>query len=625
MLIKVCFELYWLSYPSNVGYLSGFTIHNYDTTRESQMTNRQNKTLISAEIDLDDYFKKPASPRQKQYEAIRAIAIDGESIEDAAKRYGYKTGTVYSMLRDAKAGKIELFPAVKKGPQQKRTDPDMRDKIIEYRKMRLSTPDIQDRLAEDTIKISSRTVERILKDTGYGKLKRRTNKELGITLKNNIIPDRSEHLNFSELEPFNIDCPSVGCFFFIPYILESGVIDIVQECEMPNSSDIGSMQACLSMLLLKLMGRKRLSHIGSYDREPGLGIFAGLNVLPKPTYMNTYSCRCSESQVMDLQSKVITSLKKKYPDFYSSDYINLDFHSIPHFGDESEMEKVWCGARGKTMKGANTVFVQDSQSNTILYTRADILRNEEADEIKKFVTYWKKINGNVNETLVFDCKFTAYGVLDELEDDKIKFITLRKRYATLIKDTLDLPSSEWEKIRLSIPKRKYNKVSVHESEVKLKQCNNTFRQIAVKDHGRSKPTFIITNDKNLSMKDILEVYARRWRVENKLAELVTFFNLNALSSPIMIRIHFDILWTLIADTLYHRFARDLRRFETNIAPTIFRKFIDMPGRVVYDGDKFVIKIRKRAHTPVLKEVEKLQKPIKVPWLSGKTVEIIWTA
>ena len=399
----------------------------------------------------------------------------------------------------------------------------------------------------------------------------------------------------------------------------------MKECEMPDSSDIGSTQACLSMLLLKLMGRKRLSHIGTYDREPGLGIFAGLNVLPKPTYMNTYSCRCSESQVMNLQSKVITGLKKKYPNLYGSDYINLDFHSIQHYGDESEMEKVWCGARGKTMKGANTIFVQDSQSNTILYTRADILRNEEANEVKKFVAYWKNINGRVNETLVFDCKFTAYRVLDELEDDKIKFITLRKRYAKLIKDTLDLPPNEWDRIHISIPKRKYKNVSVHESEVKLKDCSNTFRQIAVKDHGRRNPTFIITNNKDLSMKDILEVYAKRWRVENKLGELVAFFNLNALSSPIMIRIHFDILWTIIADTLYHRFAQDLRRFEANLAPTIFRKFIDMPGRVVYDGNKFEVRIRKRAHTPVLREVEKLQTPFQVPWLSGKTVEIIWTA
>lgn len=169
------------------------------------MTKRQNRTLNTPTIDLSDFFNNPASPRQKQYEVIRAIIIDENSIEEAAKRYGYKPSTVYSILKDAKAGKIELFPTVKKGPQQKRTTPDIQDKIIEYRKMRLSASDIKDRLAEDNIEISTRTVERTLKDAGYRKLKRRTYKELGVTLKKKIIPDRSEHLDFSELEPFNID------------------------------------------------------------------------------------------------------------------------------------------------------------------------------------------------------------------------------------------------------------------------------------------------------------------------------------------------------------------------------------------------------------------------------------
>lgn len=285
------------------------------------MTNRQNKTLINSEFNLADYFTNPTTPRQKQYEAIRAIIIDGESVEDVAKRYGYKTATVYSILRDAKAGKVELFPIIKKGPRQKRTDTEVQKKIIEFRKMRLSTPDIQKRLAEDSIQLSSRTAERILKDAGFGKLKRRTNIELGITSQCKIIPDRSEHLDFSALDPFNIDCPAVGVFFFIPYILESGIIDIMKECELPDSSNIGSTQACLSMLLFKLIGGKRLSHIGAYDREPGLGIFAGLNILPKSTYMNTYSCRCSESMVMDLQNKIITTFKKKYPHFYCSDSV----------------------------------------------------------------------------------------------------------------------------------------------------------------------------------------------------------------------------------------------------------------------------------------------------------------
>ncbi|MEE9356723.1 MAG: transposase [Methylococcaceae bacterium] len=578
-----------------------------------------------AKLNLTDYFNQPASQRQKQYEAIRAIVIENAPVETVAKRYGYKRSTLHSLLRDAKTGRITLFPTVTQGPKKRQTSSDVQDKIITLRKQGLSTPDIHQCLLEEGIKSSISTVQRILKAAGFNKLPRRTHQELGKSTTQKEIPERVAMLDFSTLEPFDVDTPCVGVFFFLPYILESGILDIVKRCQLPSSSDINAVSACLSMLLLKLMGCHRLSHIGRYDQEPGLGVFAGVNILPKATYMNTYSCRCSETQLMELQNQVISALKKQYPDFYQSDYINLDFHSIPHYGDESEMEKVWCGAKGKSMKGANTVFAQDSQSNAILYTRADILRSEEADEVKKFVAFWRSIQGNVDETLVFDCRFSAYTVLDNLATDNVKFITLRKRYASLVEKMLQLPDNVWQKVYLAIPKRKYKRVSVYESEVRLKGCQNTFRQIAVKDHGRSKPTFILTNNWDLPLKAILEVYAKRWRIENKLAELITFFNLNALSSPLMIRIHFDILWTIIADTLYHRFAQDLRRFEQGLAPQLFRKFIDMPGRVIYDKRNFQIKIRKRAHTPILKEVEKLQKPILVPWLEDRTVEIIWTA
>lgn len=590
-----------------------------------QITNRQNKTSKERSLDLLDYFQHPHSPRQKQYEAVRAIVIDKQSAETVAQQFGYTVSTVYSLRRDANAGKLELFPNVRKGPQRKQTDPEIQAQIIAYRRQGLSCPDIQERLAEGGIQLSARTVERLLKAAGFGRLRRRTRKELGRTLKNTIIPERAEELNLSELAAFSIDCPSVGVFFFIPYIVESGLLEVVSQCQLPQSSCIGATQACLSMLLLKLIGGKRLSHISMYDQEPGFGLFAGLNRLPKATYMSTYSCRCSQSQMMRFQQQLISMFKHKYAQFYHSAFINLDFHSIPHYGDESEMEKIGCGARGETLKGANTVFAQDSQSNALVYTRADILRSEEAEEVKRFVNYWRRIQGDVDETLVFDCKFTTYKVLDELAEDQVKFITLRKRNASLLKATAELPKEEWQKISVSIPKRKYTRVSVYEQPVKLTDCTHTFRQIIIKDHGRSTPTFIVTNNESLSLAQILEVYAKRWRIENKLAELVAFFNLNALSSPLMIRIHFDILWTVIADTLYHRFAQDLRRFEHACAPQLFKKFIDMPGKVVYDGDKFMIKIRKRSHTPILKEVEKLQTPFQVPWLHKKSMEIVWTA
>jgi hypothetical protein len=479
-------------------------------------------------------------------------------------------------------------------------------------------------LNQDAIPVSVSTIERVIKDAGFARLKRRSNQELGLTKKNKQIPERSENLDFTKIKPFSIDCPVVGIYFFLPYILKSGILEIVSECGLPGSSDIGSIQACLSMLLLKLIGNERLSQMDCYDQEVGLGVLAGLNVLPKSTYMSTYSCLTSEDMLYQFQKEIIQQFRKIYPEMYQGEFINLDFHSIPHYGEQSEMEKVWCGAKGKTMKGANTVFAQDSQSNTILYTRADILRKNETLEIKKFVDYWKSIQGKVDETLVFDCKFTKYSILNELAQDGIKFITLQKRYPALLKNTQEISKDQWLKISLPIPKRKYQKVSVYETEIFLKDCVHPFRQIIVKDHGREQPTFIISNNYQLKLETILEVYAKRWHIENKLAELVAFFNLNALSSPLMIRIHFDILWTMIADTLYHRFAQDLKRFENLRAPTIFKKFINIPGRVIFNGHKFQIRIRKRAYTPILKGVKKLSQPFSVPWLNNYPVEIVWT-
>lgn len=586
------------------------------------MFKRQIKNADSGELKV--FFDNPTCARQRQYEAVRAIIVDRLDLETAAGKFGYKVNTLYSLVKEAKSGRLDLFPKIPRKERSRKITTDANRELVRMRNVRMSAKEICKALDESGISTSVRSVERALSELGFPKLRRRTNKELGVTRRNTIIPDIAQDIDFSILEPFSVDCPTAGVFFFIPYIIESGILDFLDSCGLPQSSMIGARQACLSMLLLKLIGGERLSHIKQYDREIGFGIFAGLNILPKPTYMNTYSCLCSEEMMMDLQQKTVGQLNKYCPDLYSSEIINLDFHSIPHFGDESEMEKVWCGARGKAMKGANTVFAQDGASNAIMYTRADILRNEEAEEVIRFVNYWREISGGLEETLVFDCKFTTYGVLGKLSDDGVKFITLRKRNAALIRKTAEISKDQWQRLYLPIPKRKRKHVSVFEEIVKLKGANNPFRQIIIKNHGRANPTYVITNDYERSLKDILVIYAKRWHVEQKLAEMVSFFNLNALSSPLMVRIHFDILWTFVADALYHIMAADLRRFEDSLAPTLFKKFIDMPGKVVYDGKTFKIKIRKRAHTPVLLGVSKLQRPFSVPWLDGRTVEVVWT-
>jgi hypothetical protein len=576
---------------------------------------------------LKKIFTKNLKPKQKQYEALRMIAIEGKSVTEAANKFNYSPQTVRNIKQLVLAGEIEFFPDIPRGPLGARTAPELISKTLELRKSGKSIYDIFDELKKLNKSIPLSTIATIISKAGMSKLQRRSNIELGISVKKTLLSGRAQLIKFDKLKPFKIDCPVAGVFLFLPYIIESGILDAVKKCKLPSSADIGAAQAALSMLLLKLIGNERLSHIKSYDQEPGLGIFSGLTCLPKPSYMGSYSCRSSQEMLQKLQTKVMSHFLKKYPELYQSKFINLDFHSIPHFGEESQMEKVWCGSRGKSLKGANTIFAQDGLSDIILYTKADILRKNETKEIKNFIQYWREVKGDLNETLVFDCKFTEYKILGELNADKkpIKFITLRKRNAKLIRETLQIPDDLWSKTYLPIPKRKNQRFLVHENEVLLSGCTEPFRQIIIKDHGRSKPTFVITNNRDLGIKQVLTVYAKRWHIENKFSELVSFFNLNALSSPLMIRIHFDIFWTIIADTLYHRFAQDLPRYEKVRAPTIFRRFINFPGRLEYDGNSFTVNIRKRAHTPLILGVEKLNQPIRVPWLKNLPLKIVWTA
>ena len=576
-------------------------------------------------MDLIDYFTGDLKPRQKQYEAIRAVAFKEGGIGEVAPCFGYTPQSLRTLINRLEGGRHVLFPEVKRGPKGRHTSDETVTLIYELRRKRkINAQEIARELDQLGISLGVRTVERILADAGFPRLRRRTNKEKGLSKTGTLITQRSANLDIKELQPFQDDCQVAGIFLFIPYILESGILDVVEQCALPESNDIGKRSAALSMLLLKLIGNERLSHIDQFNMDHGFGLFSGLNVPPKPSYMCSYSCRTTAAGLMKFQRELISNLSRLYPELYAGKTINLDFHSIPHFGTESEMEKVWCGARGKTMKGANTFFAQDGKSDSLIYTRADIKRSESSDEIRKFVDYWVGIKGIVDETLVFDSKLTNYNILYDLDKENVKFITLRRRGKKLIEYARNIPEEEWEKVYLPIPKRKYKHVKVFEERTELISGRGEFRHIIIKDHGRVQPTFIVSNNEDMELVDILMVYARRWHIENKLSDLVHFFSINALSSPIMIRIHFDILWTVVADTLYHLLARDLRRFENCRAPKLFKRFIDMPGRVKYDGERFTVKIRKRATTPILLGVEKLNKEVRVPWLGNKPLKVIWT-
>ena len=75
-----------------------------------------------------------------------------------------------------------------------------------------------------------------------------------------------------------------------------------------------------------------------------------------------------------------------------------------------------------------------------------------------------------------------------------------------------------------------------------------------------------------------------------------------MSSPILVKVHFDVVLTMIADTLYYLLAQRLRGFEECNAPQIFRHFIQGKGQVTATGDEILVRYPKRAHNPLLRAV-----------------------
>ena len=568
----------------------------------------------------EKYFLYPVHEWQKRYEALRASFVDRLPAKVVADRFGYSQSYVNLLRHQFIHEKIDFSEPFPEGKVKRRkVNALTRSKICNFREHRLSAGEIVQLLSEDGIEISVRTVERILAEEGFPRLPRRSRLKLGLTVKGAQVPAVSQQILICEFENRKIDCDAAGVFLFAPFIERLNICQIVQKAGLPGSKTIPAISYFLSFLSLKLLGTQRYAHMGEHSFDPGIGLFASLNVLPKCTAMSTYSYSIDSAHLLRLQKAFVNQAIKL--GLYDKKVINLDFHTVPHFGEESVLQKHWAGARNKVMKGALTLFAQDAASRLILYTAADIKRQEADDQVLDFFSFWKKMQRGVAPTFVFDSKFTSYPNLSALNQQGVKFITLRRRGKKLL-DNIDR-LDPWQRVQIPHVKRKYPKPLVYESVVEMKNYKGHLSQVIVRGNGREKPAFLISNDFDTPLELLIGNYSRRWRVENVIAEAVKFFNLNMLSSPILIKVHFDIVMTMVADTLYSMLSKKLRGFEECDAPKVYRDFVRGKGKITVTGKNLTVTYPKRAHNPILRSVPWHRMPESLTWLDGARLKLVF--
>ncbi len=570
-------------------------------------------------MNSKDYFLHPSCATQRQYEALKEFYTTDLSAESAALKFGFKP-TYFKKIRLEFAQKLKqginpFFGEKKTGPKGRFTKDEIVNKIIELRKQNHSIQDIKVILASEGRSLSLDTIDKILKAEGFAPLPKRTRIErFCVSLPSTLQAPQCMPLELKD-EEFTTE-QGVGPLIFLPLLEKLDIIPAICAARFPKTTSLSDVQSVLSFLALKILGTERLSHDTCWNMDRALGFFAGLNVLPKSTTLSTYSYRterrANQAFLIEL-SKIFKDNEKEGGEF------NLDFKAIPHWGDVSVLEKNWSGSRNKALKSLLALIVQDPSTGYLSYTDAEIKHRNQSEAVLDFIDFWKQGRGIAPKMLIFDSKFTTYKNLDLLNKsaDGIKFLTLRRRGKKLLEKVSTIPESEWQKIRVERANGNFQLIRVHDGVCNLRHYTGQARQVILTEHGREQPAFLVTNDFDLDVRHIVKKYARRWLVEQEIAEQIIFFNLNHPSSSIVVKVDFDLALSLLAHNLYRLLAKELPGFESCTAPTLSRKFLENGAIIKIKDNEATVQIKKKNHLPILLEVPWLKETTLLSWMKIK--------
>ena len=572
---------------------------------------------ISDSITLTDpasFFRIPASPRQRQYEALRTFFLDGRPSADAARAFGYSPGAFrvlcHQFRHDPRAREFFLSTSVGRPPGVRRHDP-VREEVIALRKKNYSVQDISRALAEGGFRVTPAAARDILRDEGFAPLPRRLDEERPEHLGPAVQPV-ADVRSFT-LAPREFATACGGLFLFVPDLVRLAVPQLATAAVLPGSKPIPASHALLSTLALKLWSIERKSHVMALAADPGLALFAGLNVIPKKSFLSEYSHRLERRHTLRLLGAWQDKLSGS--ELVTGESINLDFHSMPYAGEHPVVEKHYVAMRSRRQPSILAFFAQDAASNVFCYANADLRKGDEAEEVFRFLDFWKKHNANkLPRELVFDSKLTTHAGLARLDALGVPFITLRRRNAKLLAEARALPPSAWRVVPLDNIARKFRTPRVFEQSVTI--AKRSFRQLFIEDLGHEEPTLLLTNQRTKSLKQLITRYAQRMLIENALSDAVRFFHANALSSSVAMKVDFDLALLVIASGLYRRVATRMRGYSKAQARQLFRDLLDMPATVKVTPEEVRVTFHRRAHLPIVLASEIFAETPTVPWWNG---------
>jgi hypothetical protein len=276
--------------------------------------------------------------------------------------------------------------------------------------------------------------------------------------------------------------------------------------------------------------------------------------------------------------------------------------------------------RSQRTRSVLTFFAEDAARHTLVYANADLSKATQNGEVIAFCDHWRTVTGHDPALLIMDSKVTTQDELGKLTDRGVAFITLRARTPTLTKALATIPAKNWTTLTVERADGSDRRVQViDDPAVKLSDYPGTLRQLAVAGLGHEEPTILITNGigplQDAKPKKVIEHYARRMNIEQRLAESIRSFHLDALSSSVPLNVDLDVVISVLAHTLCQALRRRLPGYATATPDTLQRRFLSTAGIITTTDTEVVVRLDRRTYSPVLRQAD--LPATTVPWWDNR--------
>jgi transposase len=567
------------------------------------------------------WFTTPTQVTHRRYEALRAFFVEGLTYQQAADRFGYTRWAMVNLVREHRAGRLELFaPPRKPGPAPGVTPAKdrARGRVVQLRRQGLSTYEIAARLAAEHTPLNRTSVAEILAEEGFGRLLRRPAANASTapaTAGRDTRRPRAKVIDFAAW-PGRLESTRAGLLLVLPDLAALDLAGLVRAAGYPGTRVIPAVSWLLSLLALKLTRTRRVSHVDDLLADPAAALLGGLAALPKKSVLTSYSYRLSHDHQRAFLAALDAQMISAGLATSEQAIFDLDFHAVLHWGDDPVLERHYVPSRSQRARSVLTFFAHDSGTHNLVYANADLHKATQAREVLAFCDHWKAVSGHDPHLLVMDQKVATHKVLSELDARGVKFLTLRMRSPALVRYINGLPPAAFTTITLDRPGR-FSRPKVHQSTVTLTSYPGTVRQLVVTGLGRQAPTVIISNDHDSKTKALIERYARRMTIEQRLAEIIRAFHTDALSSTVNLNVDLDVVLAVLAQALLAALRARLPGYHAATPDTLQRRFLETPGQIITTDQHITVRLERRAYAPVLRQAD--LPPTTIPWWGNRTL------